>query len=144
MDNHKLQEWYIYHQCLVRFFSVTRKLVRNQLLQVVILSYQISLVIRPVLLPKSYLSCAVPLALLLILQLYIAFLIIISPQLFKISHSSMLPAVVFFPNALHLQRKKKKPKQPHRFRFLWTLFLLLFSSWDKWKQSFFALKSVIF
>lgn len=108
MDNHKLQEWYIYHQCLVRFFSVTRKLVRNQLLQVVILSYQISLVIRPVLLPKSYLSCAVPLALLLILQLYIAFLIIISPQLFKISHSSMLPAVVFFPNALHLQRKKKK------------------------------------
>lgn len=65
-----------------------------------------SLVIRPVLLPKLYLSSSVPLILLFTLQLHIAFLIITSPQLFKISHSSMLPAVVFFPNALHLQRKK--------------------------------------
>lgn len=49
----------------------------------------------------------------------------------------MLPAVVFFPNALHLQRRKKKSKpnknlpdldffEPHPYS-------LLFISWNKWK-----------
>lgn len=99
--------------------------MRNQPLWVIILSYQVSLVIRPVLLPKLYLSCSVPSVLLLRLQLHIAFLIITSPQLFKISHSSMLPAVVFFPNAVHLQGRKKPNNSPTpRFRFLWTSSLL--------------------
>ena len=84
--------------------------MRNQPLWVIILSYQVSLVIRPVPLPKLYLSCLEPSAFLLILQLHIAFLIITSPLLFKIYHSSMLPAVVFFPNALYLQEKKKTKK----------------------------------
>lgn len=95
--------------------------MRNQPLWVIILSYQVSLVIRPVPLPKLYLSCLEPSAFLLILQLHIAFLIITSPLLFKIYHSSMLPAVVFFPNALYLQEKetnnnkpKKKKKHPKK------------------------------
>lgn len=106
--------------------------MRNQPLWVIILSYQVSLVIRPVPLPKLYLSCLEPSAFLLILQLHIAFLIITSPLLFKIYHSSMLPAVVFFPNALYLQEKetnnnkpkKKKNTQKNRFWFLWTSSLL--------------------
>lgn len=88
--------------------------MRNQPLWVIILSYQVSLVIRPVPLPKLYLSCLEPSAFLLILQLHIAFLIITSPLLFKIYHSSMLPAVVFFPNALYLQEKETNNNKPKK------------------------------
>jgi len=63
----------------------------------------------------------------------------------------MLPAVVFFPNALYLQEKetnnnkpkKKTPKKTDFDFFELHLYSLLFSSWDKWKRLFFALKSVI-